>query len=70
MLLDPLKPIVGHADHADIGLDGAERIVRRLNARCGEGVEERALADIGETDDSCFHSVSRGVRTGSEGGGW
>ena len=47
------QPRVGHGDDADVGVDGAERIVRRLRlARAGDGVEQGGLADVGQTDDS------------------
>ena len=39
-------------DHADVRLDGAERIVRGLGLGSGEGVEQRGLADVRETDDA------------------
>ena len=43
----------GHGDDALIGLDGAKGIICRLRlARACDGVEERALSDVGETDDS------------------
>ena len=51
------QPRIGHRHLADIGLDGAERIVRRLRRRgLGQGVEERRLAHIGQTDDAAFES--------------
>ena len=33
------EPRVGHLDDADVGVDGAERIVLRRDPRLGEGVE-------------------------------
>ena len=48
-----IEALVGHGDPADIGLDGAERIVRRLGRGGGrEGVEEGRLADIGQANDT------------------
>ena len=44
--------VVGHADHADVGLDGGERVVRREHVVLGQGVEEGRLARVGESDDS------------------
>ena len=44
-----VQPLVRHCDHADIRLDGAERIVRGLRARVCDGVEKCALADIRQT---------------------
>jgi len=64
---DPLQAVVGHAHHPLVGLDRAEGIVgalRRLRLR--EGVEERALADVRQSDDACFHGGSG--RDGSRGG--
>ena len=47
------QPIVGHHHDADVGLDGAERIVRGLGlASLGEGVEERGLANVRQADDA------------------
>ena len=48
---------VGHRDVADIGLDGAERIVGRLRRRrLGQGVEKGRLADIGQADNAAFET--------------
>jgi thymidylate synthase len=50
-----VEPRVGHGDVADIGLDRAERIVRRLRRRgLGQRIEQRRLADIGKPDDAAF----------------
>ncbi len=47
-----LEPRIGHPDVADVGLDRAERIVRRLRRlRLGQRVEQRRLADIGQAHD-------------------
>ena len=47
------EPLVGHRDPPDIGLDRAERVIRRLGRfGRGQGVEERGLADIGQADDA------------------
>ena len=49
------EPRVGHRHLADIGLDGAERIIGRLRLRrLGQGVEQGRLADIGQADDGDF----------------
>ena len=67
---DPGQPLIGHAHHPLVGLDGAEGIVsalRRLRHR--QGVEEGALADVGETDDACFHGCGENPGEG-EGDGW
>ena len=47
------QALVGHGDDAVVRLDGAEGIIRRLRlAGAGDGVEERAFPDVGQTDDS------------------
>jgi hypothetical protein len=50
---------VGHFHHADVRVDGAEGVVGGLGLGGGEGVEERALADVGEADDWDASSSSR-----------
>ena len=58
---DPPKAVVGHAHHPLVGLDRAERVVRALGRlRHRERVEERALADVREADDTCFHEAAPG----------
>ena len=52
-----VEPRIGHRHLADIRLDGAERIVRRLRRRgLGQRVEERRLADIRQADDAAFEA--------------
>lgn len=52
-----VEPRIGHCDIADIGLDRAERIVRRLRRlRLGQRVEQRGLADIRQPDDTAFET--------------
>jgi hypothetical protein len=51
---DPGEPLIGHGDHAGVGFDGAEGIIRGLRFGRGEGVEDGALADIGQADDSAI----------------
>ena len=48
---------VRHRHHAHVGLDGAEGVVRRLRAGVGNGVEKGALAHVGQSHDSEFHSI-------------
>ena len=52
-----VEPRVGHSDFADIGLDRAERKIRRLR-RCGAGqrVEKGRFADVRQTDDAHFET--------------
>ena len=48
-----VQPLVGHGHDAAVGLDGAERIVRRLRVLGGgDGVEQSGLADVRQTDDT------------------
>ena len=50
---DLVQPLVGHRDAADVGLDRAERIIRRLRRRgLGQRVEKRRFADIRQADDA------------------
>ena len=54
-----VEPLIRHRDLADIRLDGAERIIRRLRGRgFGQRVEEGRLADIGQADDAAFKAHS------------
>ena len=51
-----VQPLVRHGDDARVGLDGAEGIVGGLGVfGVGDGVEQRALAHVGQTHDSEFH---------------
>ncbi len=52
-----LKPRIGHRHLADVRLDGAERIVRRLRRRgLRQRVEQRRFADVRHADDAAFES--------------
>ncbi len=51
-----IEPPVGHRHHADIGFDGAERVVGRLDAGGGKGVEYGRFADIGQADNAAAES--------------
>ena len=54
---DGIQPRIGHRDLADIRLDRAERIVRRLRRlRFRQRVEQGGLADIGQPDDTAFET--------------
>ena len=44
---------IGHG--ADVRLDRAKRIVLAGDTRRGQRVEQRALADVRQSDDACFH---------------
>ena len=51
------KARVGHGDVADIGLDGAERIIGRLRRRrLRQGVEQGGFADIRQADNAAFET--------------
>ena len=50
-----IQALVRYSDDAYVRIDRAERIVCRLRACVGECVEQRALADIRQADDTKFH---------------
>ena len=59
-----VEPRIRHRDLADIRLDGAERIIRRLRRRrLGQRIEQRRLADIGQSDDTAFESHDRVLKS-------
>ena len=46
---------VRHTDDAEVGFDGAERVIlRRGLVRAGDGVEERGFPYVRKTDDACL----------------
>ena len=47
-----VQPCVRHSHHAHVGLDGAERIVGALSPSVGDGVEQGALAHVGQPYDT------------------
>ena len=53
-----LEALVADGDDGDVRLDRRERVVRRLGARPGQGVEERGLARVGHPDDADPHRPS------------
>jgi hypothetical protein len=55
--LDAGKARIRNWNHADVRLDGAEGVVLGLDARRRQGVEQGALADIGQADDAAFHEL-------------
>jgi hypothetical protein len=67
-LRDAVQPLVGHQDNADVLLDGGERVEVYAGAAGREKIEERGLADVGQTDDADLHGVSAGVPVMSLGG--
>ena len=50
-----VKPLVGHGDHAHVGLDGAEGIVRRFRACVCDRIEQSGFSYVGKSHDSEFH---------------
>jgi hypothetical protein len=50
---------VGDFDDADVGLDGAERVVLGGDSRFGQGVEEGRFADVRQADDTAFEAHAR-----------
>ena len=52
VLGDPRHPGIGDRHDPHVGIDGAEGIVRRLRLARGQGIEHRALPDVGQPDDS------------------
>jgi hypothetical protein len=56
VLEDLLEVLVRHRDDADVRLDRAERVVLRCGADRRQRVEQRALADVRQTNDSDFES--------------
>ena len=47
-----VQPLIRHSHHAHIGLDGAEGVVGAFGACVGNGVEQGALAHVGQTHDT------------------
>ena len=50
-----VKPLVRHGNNANVWFNGAKRVIGGLRARLGDGVKQRAFADIGESDDAELH---------------
>ena len=61
-LLQHFEPRIRHRDDADVRIDRAKRIIRRLRfAGAGDGVEQGGFSDIGQTDNSSFeHKFEKG----------
>ncbi len=51
-----LETRIRHADHADVRIDRAERIVLGGDLRLGQRVEQGRLADVRETDDAALNA--------------
>ena len=50
-----VQTAIGHGDHAHVGLNGAEGVVGAFCAGVGDGVEQGALAHVGQTHDTKLH---------------
>ena len=64
-LREHVQPRVGHAHHADVGLDRRERVVRREHVVLGQRVEQGGLADVGQADDPDGEAHGRASLGGS-----
>ena len=53
---------IGHFDHADVRLDGAEGIVLGRDAGLGQRVEEGGLADVRQADDAALETHGGGFQ--------
>ena len=53
-----LQARIRYLDHADVGIDGAKRIVFRRDPGPGQGIEQRRLAHVGQSDDATFETHS------------
>ena len=61
-LADLVEPRVRHGDAADVRLDRAERIIRRLRSGgFGQSIEKRRFADVRQADDAAAeaHDLSK-----------
>ena len=55
---ETVEALVGHLGDADVGVLGGERVRRGQRAAAGEGVVQRALAGVGQPDESeAFHEA-------------
>jgi hypothetical protein len=61
------QPGVRHTDHADVRLDGGERVVRGEHVVLGQRVEEGRLAGVRQTDDSDGEGHGRPLYVGARG---
>ena len=50
-----LKTLIRYRYHADVRVDGAERVVRALRACLRDRIEQSGLADVRKTDNAEFH---------------
>jgi hypothetical protein len=66
-LRQPVEARVGNRHDTDVGIDGAERVVLRLDARLGKGIEQGGLADIGQSDDAAFYAHDKPINPGDAG---
>ena len=52
-----LQTLIRYSDHADVRVDGAERIVCAFRARLRNCVKQGRLADVWQSDDAEFHNI-------------
>ena len=53
-LVDDIKPLIGHGHHADVGIDGGKRIIRRQRPRRRQRVKDGAFPNVRQPDNSNF----------------
>jgi len=58
-LRDQVQARVGQGYHADIGIDGAERVVFSCDGGLRQCVKKGGLAHIGKPDDTAFETHNR-----------
>jgi len=51
-----VQPWVRHGNNAGVRFNGAEGEVFGVDARFGQGIEERGLADVGKSDNTAFET--------------
>src|SRR5699024_6261169 len=54
-LSEEVQPLVRHRDHADVRVYRAEGVIGALCAGVSYRIEQRALAHVGQSDDTQFH---------------
>ena len=52
-----VQPCVRHGHHADIGFDGAERVICRPRPGVGDGIEQSGFAHVGKPQNAQFHNI-------------
>ena len=52
LVAQPFQPCIGNGDHANIGVDGTERVIGRLGAGVGDGVKQGGFSHVGQSYDT------------------